>query len=131
MKFMLMMHVPAAAPAGAGIMSWKPEEIQAHVGHMMELNKDLRASGELVAAEGLDFPPRPHSVRANGGGAPLVTDGPFVETKEFLVGFWIVECASQQRAFAIAARASSAPGPGGAPLNMPIEVRQVMAGPPK
>ena len=130
MKFMLMMHAPATAPAGSGILSWTPEDIQAHVAHMLQLNRELRATGELVAAEGLDFPPRPRSVRANGGGAPLVTDGPFVETKEFLVGFWILECASEDRAFAVAARASSAPGPGGAPLNMPIEVRQVMAGPP-
>lgn len=130
MKFMLMMHVPAVAPAGAGIQSWKPEEIQGHVGFMMQLNKDLRAGGELVAAEGLDFPPHPRIVRAGIGAAVLVTDGPFIETKEFLAGFWIVECPSEERAFAIAARASSAPGPGGAPLNMPIEVRQVMPGPP-
>jgi hypothetical protein len=59
-----------------------------------------------------------------------VTDGPFVETKEFLAGYWIVACDTPQRAYEIAARASAAPGPGGVPLNMPIEVRQVMSGPP-
>jgi len=130
MKFMLMMHVPATAPAGGGIMSWAPQEIKAHVQFMQDLNHDLRASGELVAAEGLDFPPRPRIVKARPGGEPLVTDGPFAETKELLVGFWIVQCDTPDRALAIAARASAAPGPGGAPINMPIEVREVMSAPP-
>jgi hypothetical protein len=55
----------------------------------------------------------------------------FPEAKEYLAGYWIVEVASLEQAYAIAARASAAPGPGGVPLNMPIEVRQVMSGPPK
>ena len=97
---------------------------------MQQLNTDLGAAGELVGAEGLEYPPRPRVVRAQAGGTPLVTDGPFVETKEFLTGYWIVDVPDEQRAFEIAARASSCPGPGGAPLNMPIEVRQVMPGPP-
>jgi hypothetical protein len=59
-----------------------------------------------------------------------VTDGPFAEAKEFLAGYWIVDVENQERAYEIAARASAAPGPGGAPLNMPIEVRQVMSAPP-
>ena len=58
-----------------------------------------------------------------------VTDGPFAEAKEFLAGYWLVDVDSPERAYAIAARASAAPGPGGAPLNMPIEVRQVMSAP--
>jgi hypothetical protein len=127
---MLMMHSPANAPADAGIASWKPEEVQRMIQFMHDLNTDLTHRGELASAEGLDYPPRPRIVRAQGNGAPLVTDGPFVETKEFLVGYWIVEVPTEQRAFEIAARASSCPGPGGAPLNMPIEVRQVMPGPP-
>ena len=63
-------------------------------------------------------------------GETVVTDGPFAETKEFLAGYWIVEVDSPQRAWELAARASAAPGPGGKPLNMPIEVREVMGGPP-
>lgn len=55
----------------------------------------------------------------------MVTDGPFAETKEFLAGFWVVDVATAERAYEIAARASAAPGPGGVPLNMAIEVRQV------
>lgn len=52
------------------------------------------------------------------------------ETKEFLAGYWIVYVKSLERAYEIAAGASAAPGPGGAPLNMPIEVREVMSAPP-
>jgi len=129
-KFMLMMHAPANAPAGAGLASWKPEEVHRMIQFMQRLNADLGAAGELVGAEGLEYPPRPRIVRAEAGGTPVVTDGPFVETKEFLTGYWIVEVPNEQRAFEIAARVSSCPGPGGAPLNMPIEVRQVMPGPP-
>jgi len=130
MKYMLMMHAPANAPAGAGVESWKPEEVQKMVRYMHDLNADLKKAGELVAAEGLEYPPKPRIVRAGANARPLVTDGPFVETKEFLTGFWIVDVPNDERVFAIAARASSAPGPGGAPLNIPIEVRQVMPAPP-
>ena len=129
MKFMLMMHAPANAPAGAGLASWKPEEVQRMIRFMKDLDADLGARGELVGNEGLEYPPRPRIVRAQAGESPLVTDGPFVETKEFLTGYWIVEVPTEQRAFEIAARVSSCPGPGGAPLNMPIEVRQVMPRP--
>jgi hypothetical protein len=59
-----------------------------------------------------------------------VTDGPFPEAKEFLIGFWIVDCDTAERAYEIAARASSAPGVNGEPLRIPIEVRPVMGPPP-
>ncbi len=81
-------------------------------------------------AQGLAAPEEARIVRAGKGGAPEVTDGPFPEAKEFLAGFWIVDCESTERAYEIAARASAAPGQGGVPLNMPIEVRQVMSAPP-
>lgn len=130
MKFILMMHAPANAPAEAGMASWKPEEVHKMIQFMKDLNADLSARGELASAEGLDYPPRPRIVRAQGEKAPLITDGPFAETKEFLVGYWIVEVPDEQRAFEIAARASACPGFGGKPLNQAIEVRQVMPGPP-
>ena len=59
-----------------------------------------------------------------------MTDGPFAEAKEFLAGYWIVDVDSPARAYEIAAGASAAPGKGGEPLNMPIEVREVMSAPP-
>jgi hypothetical protein len=62
-------------------------------------------------------------VRGEKNGLP-VTDGIFPESKEFLLGYWIVDVATPERACAIASRISVAPGPGGAPTNMPIEVRR-------
>jgi len=129
MKYMLMMN----APRGNGdwnVASWAPEELKRHIKFMMDFGQELHASGELVAGEGLAAPAQARIVRAGKAGAPEVTDGPFAEAKEFLAGYWIVDCETTQRAYEIAARASAAPGPGGKPLNMPIEVREVMSGPP-
>jgi hypothetical protein len=97
---------------------------------MMDLNKQLKTAGELVSAEGLAWPDQARLVRANHEGAP-VTDGVFPESKEFLIGYWIIDVESAERAYEVAARASAAPGRGGEPLNMPIEVRQIMSGPPE
>ena len=93
---------------------------------MMSFTKELRDSGELVSAEGLSFPDQAKLVRAGKGGTPI-TDGVFPEAKEFLLGYWIVDVESPQRAYEIAARLSAGPGPGGATLSMPIEVRQIMS----
>ncbi len=113
-----------------GFESWSPDEIKAHIAFMLALNRDLTASGVLAGAEGLAFPDEAKVVRAGKNGKPI-TDGVFPESKEFLAGFWIVEVETPEQAYAIAARASAAPGAGGKPLNMPIEVRQVMSGPPE
>ena len=129
MKYMLMMH----APRGTGdyqIFNWSPEDFQAHIAFMHRYNKDLTEAGEWVEAQGLTPPGQAKLVRAGKNNVP-VTDGVFPESKEFLAGFWIVEVDSQERAYELAAKASAAPGPGGKPLNMAIEVRQVMSGPPK
>jgi hypothetical protein len=126
---MLMMH----APRGKGdwaVVDWPPAALKAHIDFMKRFNKELAAAGELVGAEGLDMPSQARVVRASSSGKPEVTDGPFAESKEFLAGYWIVDVEHPGRAYEIAARASAAPGPKGAPLNMPIEVRQVMSGPP-
>jgi len=129
MKYILMMSVPSGG-GGYQIATWPEKDIQAHIAFMMGLNKDLGASGELVSAEGLAGPDQAKLVRAAKNGAPI-TDGVFPEAKEFLAGYWIVDVESPERAYAIAARISAAPGSGGAPLNMPIEVRPVMSGPPE
>ena len=128
MKYMMMMH----APRGTGeyqVSNWSAEDFQAHIAFMHQLNQELTAAGEWVDGQGLAAPGEARLVRAGKDGAP-VTDGPFPESKEFLAGFWIVEVDSPERAYELAAKASAAPGPGGAPLNMPIEVRQVMSAPP-
>ena len=127
MKYMLMMNVPGKGPYQIG--GWPKADIEAHMAFMMALNKKLAEAGELVGGEGLAGPDQAKLVRAGKDGAPL-TDGVFPESKEFLAGYWIVDVDSAARAYEIAAKASVAPGPGGAPLNMAIEVREVMSGPP-
>ncbi len=114
----------------AGITAWTKQEIEAHIAYMLDLNKDLKSSGELVSAEGLTFPDQAKLVRAGKDGMPI-TDGVFPESKEFLAGYWVIDVATPERAYAIAARASAAPGPAGVPLNMGIEVRPIMSLPPK
>ena len=129
MKFMLMMNVPNAKDNDYKINDWSPEDFKAHIDFMRRFNERLTKDGNFVMAEGLAAPKEARLVRAGKDGAP-VTDGPFAETKEFLAGYWIVQVDSAEEAYAIAARASMAPGPGGKPMHMPIEVRQVMSGPP-
>src|SRR5215213_1183848 len=112
MRYMLMMH----APRGTGeyqVNAWSTDDLKSHIGFMHDLNKELTRAGELVGAEGLAQPGEARVVRAAKNGAPAVTDGPFPETKEFLAGFWIVEVERPERAYEIAAKVSSAPGPGG------------------
>jgi len=129
MKFMLMMHTPR----GTGdyqINKWHPEAFKAHIQFMQDLNRDLVKSGEFVEAQGLTPPGQAQIVRCGAGGAPVVSDASFAETKEFLAGFWIISVEKTERAYEIAARASSAPGPDGKPLVIPIELRRVMDGLP-
>ena len=130
MRYMLMMHAPRAKSGEYQVSDWSPDDFKRHIGFMHQFNQALTEAGELVAAEGLAAPGDTRIVRAGKNGVPAVTDGPYPEAKEFLAGFWIVEVDRTERAYEIAARASAAPGPKGAPLNMPIEVRQVMSGPP-
>jgi len=129
-KFMMMMHAPRAGWKDAGIGTWPPADIHAHIAFMVRVNQELAARGELVDAQGLALPEEARVVRAApASGEPVVTDGPFAEAKEFLAGYLIVDVDSAARAHQIAARVSAAPGKGGVPLNMPIEVRQVMTKP--
>jgi len=128
MKYMLMMNTPRGGEYQ--IMSWPKKDIEAHIGFMMGVHKKLSAAGELVGAEGLSPPSQAKLVRAGNEGNP-VTDGVFPESKEFLAGYWIVDVPTPARAYALAAEISAAPGVGGDPLNMAIEVREVMNGPPK
>ena len=127
MKYMLMMHVPGAA--SYQIAGWPAADIAAHIAFMRNFAAKLHAAGELVWAEGLSGPEQAKLVRAGADGE-AITDGAFPDTKEFLAGYWVVDVDSPERAYAIAAEASAAPGPGGKPLNLGIEVRQVMSGPP-
>jgi hypothetical protein len=127
-KYMLLMQ---GAQSGwqEFMATMSPEDIRAHIAFMQKLNQELTAEGVLVDAQGLAGPDQAKIVRAQDGGPPAVTDGPFPETKEFLAGYWIVDCETLDQAIQIAARASAAPGAGGAPVNIPIEVREIGAPP--
>jgi hypothetical protein len=128
MKFMLMMNSPRG-DGNWGVNNWPLEDVKNMVGFMKRLSKALSDAGELIGAEGLAMPGQAKRVRAADDGTPI-TDGVFPETKEFLAGYWIIDVDTPERAYEIAAKASACPGPGGKPLNMPIEVREVMSGPP-
>jgi hypothetical protein len=121
MKYILLM-----TGTNAGVdtyQAWSPKDREAHFGGLRAIVKELTASGEFVATQGLAEPAEAKVVRGEKDGLP-VTDGIFPESKEFLLGYWIVDVAGPERAYAIAGRISAAPGPGGVPTNMPIEVRQ-------
>lgn len=123
MKYILMM---TGTKAGVeSYRAWSQKDVQAHFAFLGRLNKELSESGELVANEGLAGPDQAKVVRAGKGGLPA-TDGVFPESKEFLLGYWMVDVESPARAYEIAAKLSGGPGPGGTQLSMPIEVRQIM-----
>ena len=125
MKYILMMN--GKKSDFEGYASWSKEDIQANVAFMRTFSKELKDSGVFVSTEGLGWPSEAKLVQAGKNGEP-VTDGIFPEAKEFLAGYWIIDVESPEQAYKIAARASQAPGAGGTPANMPIEVRPVLCG---
>jgi hypothetical protein len=124
MKYILMM---AGTRAGVDTyQAWSKKDVETHFAFLSRFNRELTESGEFVATQPLAAPNEAKIVRAGKDGAPI-TDGVFPEAKEFLLGYWIVDVASPERAYEIAARLSAGPGPGGVPTNMPIEVRQMIS----
>jgi hypothetical protein len=112
---------------GAPPMSeWNPDDVTAHIDFLQALNRELVENGELIDGQALVGLEQAKIVRSDGG-APVLTDGPFAEYKEFLAGYQMVDVDTEARAIEIAARVSAAPGPDGKPLQQPIEVRQIMA----
>jgi len=126
MKYILMMQFSIAEWKAGNISTWPPEDIKANIDFLRRFHKELADAGELVGTQALSGPEGMKVVRAGKDGTPAVSDGPFAESKEFLAGYWIVDVDDPQRAIEIAARLSALPGPGGAPSNVPIEVRLVM-----
>ncbi|MGA8530325.1 MAG: YciI family protein [Acidobacteriaceae bacterium] len=123
MKYILMMSGTKAGVSS--YQGWSQGDRDAHMQVLGAVMKDLTDAGEFVATSRLAEPREARLVRGEKNGLP-VTDGVFPEAKEFLLGYWIVDVATAERAYAIAGRISSAPGPGGVPTNMPIEVRPFM-----
>ena len=122
MKFMVQMNVKRGPYQMEG---WSKEDVKRMVDFMNDLNKDLKSAGQWVTGEGLVSPDQARLVTAKGDGTPSVTDGPFAESKEFIAGFWIIDVEDVNAAYTFAARVSACPGPGGKPLNFPVEVRAV------
>ena len=126
MKYMLIMNTPR--DGYEQYLSWPKKDLEANTAFMIGFTRKLAAAGELVGAEGLASPTQAKLVRAGKDGKPI-TDGVFPESKEFLAGYWIVDVDSAERAYQIAAEASTAPGPGIRGVEaLWVEVRQVMSG---
>jgi hypothetical protein len=128
MKYILLM---SGLKAGVDTYrAWSKEDIDGHMAVLVSINKELTESGEFVSTQGLAGPDEAKVVRGLKNDLP-VTDGIFPESKEFLLGYWIIDVKSPERAYEIAGRISAAPGPGGKPTNMAIEVRQFASHGPK
>jgi hypothetical protein len=123
LKYILMMNSSKAGVGG--YQAWSEQDRQAHMAVLNSINEELKRTGEFIATEGLAAPNEAKLIHGEKEGAP-VTDGVFPEAKEFLLGYWHIEVNSPERAYAIAGKISAAPGPGGAPTNMPIEVREIV-----
>jgi hypothetical protein len=126
---MLLQNYAATEVVSEPMSEWAPEDIKAHIDFQVRLNQELTERGELVDAQALAGPDLVKIVSHDGVGTPVVTDGPFPESKEFLAGYRIVDVESPERAIEIAAKASAAPGPRGEPIRQEIEVREIMGSP--
>lgn len=129
MRFMLLQNYGEVESGCAPMPEWAPADVKAHIDFQHALNRQLAESGELVDAQGLAGPEVAKFVVSDGKSAPVITDGPYPESKELLAGYRMVDVDTLERAIEIAAQASAAPGPNGVPILQPIEVRQVMGAP--
>ena len=129
MRFLLLQDYGGVESDCQPMTEWTPEDIRAHIDFQHALNRELSELGELVDAQGLAGPDQAKFVVSDGSSAPVITDGPYPESKELLAGFRMVDVASLERALEIAARSSAAPGQHGEPIRQRIEVRQVMSAP--
>jgi hypothetical protein len=119
MKYMVMMFGDQASMVETRTNEWIVEMIA----FMRQVHEDLSQAGELVAAEGLADASQAKTVRIRDG-VPVVTDGPFAESKESLAGYWIIDVESEARALEFTSTIVAF-------TEGPTEVRQVMDGPPE
>ena len=130
MKYLVMVQCTQAdyegmrGKANATSPAWSQEEVQAMYAFMGALNDDLAETGELVDAQGLVEPARTRLVGLGDDGKPVITDGPYGETKELLAGYWVLDCASLERVTEIAERVTQCPLPAGA-TNYPVVIRPI------
>ena len=112
MKYMLLIYGNPAVWDG-----WSAAEYDEIVRTHIELQEELKKSGEYVESYGLTTIGA-KTVRVSGE-VPVVTDGPFTEAKEYLAGYYTVDCDSVERAAEIAGRIREA-------RYCPVEVRRFM-----
>jgi hypothetical protein len=103
MRFLFLIHGDREAEAALS-----PDERRAIVGEHIAFGSLLRERGAYVLGEALDDPSTTVTVRP--GRTPLVTDGPFAETKEAVGGLYVVECATREEAVELAGRVPQSPG---------------------
>ncbi|MGW4032544.1 YciI family protein [Streptomyces sp. NPDC004838] len=130
MKYLVMVQGTQAAyeamsgKGSEGNPAWSEQDLQTMFQFMGAVNNDLAESGELVDAKGLGEPAQTRYVLAGKDGRPVITDGPYGETKEVLAGYWVLDCESLERVTEIAARVASCPCPAGT-VPLPIVIRPI------
>lgn len=87
------------------------------------LNQEMEAAGARLFAGGLESASRAKSLRKQPDGKVSITDGPYLEAKEYIGGFWILECADMEEALAWGRKAVLA-------CRVPVEVRTFLKMPP-
>jgi hypothetical protein len=97
MKYMLLIYGNEALWS-----SFPPEDLAQVIQDTDALHRELRASGEFIGAYGVADQEMAKTVRLVDG-APAVTDGPYIEAKEYLGSFDIIDCETEERALEIAA----------------------------
>ncbi|MEU5399845.1 YciI family protein [Streptomyces sp. NPDC005963] len=104
--------------------AWNEKDLQAMYEYMGAISNDLSESGELVDSQGLTEPAQTRHVTLGADGRPVITDGPYGETKEVLAGYWVVDCESLERVTEIATRVARCPEPAGIPV-YPVVIRPI------
>jgi hypothetical protein len=112
MRFMMLM-IPHGYETAPPKVDLDPDRVAA----MMKYNEALQTAGVLITLDGL-HPPSAGARVSFPGGKPVVTDGPFTESKEVLGGYWMIDVASREEAIAWAKKCPASE-------NEVIEIRQV------
>jgi hypothetical protein len=119
MKYMLMMFGDGATMMESHDTQWVRDMIRFMEGFI----DDLKATGELVSAEGLADPTTAKTISLADDGQVVVSDGPFAEAKESLAGFWIWDVKDEARAVELASKV--------VPWARRVELREVADAPPE
>src|SRR3954462_11441978 len=106
MRFMLLQNYGEVESGAPPMSAWTPDDIRIHIEFQETLNNELAQRGELVDAQGLAGPEQAKFVVSDGKRAPVITDGPYPESKELLAGYRLIDVESLDRALQIAAQAS-------------------------